>query len=205
MTIVPKETPQWSTEETAEHFRSEIRARFEAHNVAHRLRDALELDAVLKEHPEYRDQPGFAVRDSFAWEVYQASKILIEQNSVTIVLPLGMAVGIELIHMFEYTTMSWSRAMVGAKIVDGHAHPTIEIVLVATWNSEMDASWRKDGNDRKRVLVELFEDEPIKMSMLLDAFSGHTVRHEGRVHPLFTDDEAKKLRERLVLSLDAMP
>lgn len=39
------EVPQWSDEAVAESFRSEIRARLEAHNAAYRAREASELEA----------------------------------------------------------------------------------------------------------------------------------------------------------------
>lgn len=186
---------QWSDEAVAESFRSEIRARFEAHNAAHRARDAAELEDVLRDHPEKRGQPGYEVSDSGAWQVYQASEIRIDRNSVTIVLPRGIAIGIDLVHMFDHTTMAWCRAMIGAMIVDGEARPTIDILLVATWDDSMAASWCKEGNDRKRVLVELFQDEVTKTCMLLDAAAS----------PLFTADETLRLRARLVLSLEALP
>jgi hypothetical protein len=67
--------PQWSNEVVAESFRAEIRARFEAHNDAYRAREAAELETILREHPEQRGKPGYEVRDSFAWEVYQASSV----------------------------------------------------------------------------------------------------------------------------------
>jgi hypothetical protein len=184
--------PQWSDEVVAESFRSEIRARFESHNAAYRAREAVELADVLREHPEKRGHPGYEVRDSGAWSVYQASEIRIDRNSVTIVLPRGIAIGIDLVHLFDHTTMAWTRATIGAAIVDGEARPTIEILLVATWDDSMETAWRKEGNDRRRFLVELFQDEVTKICMLLDASA----------NPLFTADEAQKLRERLVLALD---
>ena len=151
--------PEWPSEAVAEAFRAEIRARFEAHNVAYRAREAAELEAVLRDHPEKRGQPGYEVRDSGAWEVYQASEIRIDRNSVMIVLPIWFAVGIDLVYLFDHTTMAWSRPRIGATIVDGEARVTIEITLVATWTDEMDATWRQDGNDRKQVLVELYEED----------------------------------------------
>src|SRR5680860_294592 len=89
--------PQWSDEVVAEAFRAEIRARLEAHNAAYRAREATELEQVLREHPEKCGQPGYEVRDSGAWEVYQASEIRIDRNSVTIVLPTFYAVRIHLV------------------------------------------------------------------------------------------------------------
>jgi hypothetical protein len=151
--------PQWSDEAVAENFRAEIRTRFEEHNAASRARDAAELEVVLREHPDKRGQPGYEVRDSGAWCVYQASEIRIEGNSVTVVLPRGYAVGLDLVYLFDHTAMAWSRPSIGATIVDGEARPTIEILLVATWDSGLDALWRRDEQGRRQVLVELFEDD----------------------------------------------
>lgn len=58
--------PQWPDEAVAESFRREILARFEAHNAAFRAREAIDLEAVLREHPGKRGQPGYEVRDSGA-------------------------------------------------------------------------------------------------------------------------------------------
>ena len=183
--------PQRSDEAVAAHFRAEIHARFEAHNAAYRARETAELEQVLREHPEKQGQPGYEVRDSGAWEIYQASEIRIDRNSVTIVLPRHYAVGMDLVHLFDHTTVAWYRPTIGATIVEGEARPTIEITLVATWTDEMDAKWRGEGNDRRRVLVELYEDEV------------HALRAN-------IDDEVwspfwNKLDDRLKLSLEALP
>jgi len=184
--------PQWSDEVVAESFRSEIRARFEAHNAAYRAREEAELAQVLREHPEQRGQPGFEVRDSGAWEVYQASEIRIDRNSVTIVLPTFYAIGIDLVYLFDHTTVAWSRPTIGATIVDGEARVTIEIMLVATWTDEMDAKWRTDGNDRRQVLVELYESGVRSLCGMIDAWAD-------------ADDEELKIRDRLQLALEALP
>ena len=105
-----------------------------------------------------------------------------------IVLPSHYRFGIDLVHLFDHTTMAWSRAAVGATIVDGDARPTIEIMLVATWTDEMDAKWRKDGNDRKQVLVELYEED-------VRALVGLITTHNDKV----------ALRERLELALVPLP
>lgn len=183
--------PQWSDEAVAESFLTEIRARFEAHNAAYRAREAAELEVVLREHPERRGQQGFEVCDSCAWEVYQESEIQIDRNTVTIVLPSYYRVGIDLMHLFDNTTMAWSQPVIGATIVDGEARPTIEITLVATWTDEMDAAWRKSGNDRKQVLVELYEDDVRGLCALIN----------GR--PVHSD--MREIRKRLELSLEALP
>lgn len=164
--------PQWTDDAVAESFRTEIRARFEAHNAAFRAREEIELAAVLRDHPEKRGQLGYAVRDSVAWEVYQASEIRIDRNAVTIVLPKMWAVGIDLVHMFDNTMMAWSGPTIGATIVDGEPRVTIEITLVATWTDAMDSKWRADGNDRRRVLVELYEDEVRALRACLDEERG---------------------------------
>jgi hypothetical protein len=193
---------QWSDEVVAESFRSEIRARFEAHNVASRARDAAELEVVLLQHPEKRGQPGYEVRDSGAWAVYQASEIRIDRNSVTIVLPRGIAIGVDLVYLFDHTAMAWSRALIGATIVDGEARPTIEITLVATWTDAMDAAWRKEGNDRKQVLVELYEDDVHALCGLVAAqlatVAAHTTAPDA-AGPMPT------IRDRLKLALEALP
>lgn len=186
--MIDKVIPQWSDELVAEAFRTEIRARFEAHNAAYRAREAAELEQVLREHPENRGQPGFEVRDSGAWEVYQASEIRIDRNSVTIVLPAIYHVGIDLVHLFDHTTVAWSRPAIGATVVDGDPRPTIEITLVATWTDEMDAAWKKDGKDGKRVLVEIFESDVHKL-----------------VEMIGDQDDKRAIRDRLELSLVALP
>lgn len=184
--------PKWSDEVVADAFREEIRTRFEAHNAAYRAREAVELEDVLRDNPDKRGQPGYEVRDSGAWEVYQASEIRIDRNAVMIVLPRGTAVSIDLIHLFDHTTMSWSRASVGALIVDGEARSTIEIVLVATWTDEMDAAWKNDGNDRKRFLVELYETDVLALDALVCT------------HCL-PNDATAALRSRLKLALEHLP
>jgi hypothetical protein len=163
------EIPQWSDETVAESFRAEIRARFEAHNKAFRARENVEMEQVLRDHPEKRGVPGFEVHDSIAWEIYQAAEIRIERNAVTIVLPRGYAISIDVVHLFDHTTVAWSRPMIGTAIVDGEVRTTIEIVLVATWTDEMQAAWRQEGNDKRQVLVELDEDEVRTFLGLLEA------------------------------------
>ena len=182
------EVPQWSDEAVAESFRAEIRARLEAHNVVYRAREAAELEQVLREHPEKRGQPGYAVRDSGAWQVYQASEIRIDRNSVTIVLPRLWAIGIDLVYLFDHTTMAWSRPTIGATVVDGEPRVTIEITLVATWTDEMNAKWRGDGSDRKQVLVELYEEDVHRL-----------------VGMLASHDDKHAIRERLELALVPLP
>ncbi len=194
-----EEMPQWPDEVVAESFRAEIRARFEAHNAAYRAREEVELAAVLRDHPEKRGQPGYEVRDSGAWSVYQASEIRIDRNAVTIVLPQGVAVDIDLVYMFDWTTVSWCRAHVGATIVDGAARNTIEIILVATWDDVMDAKWRRDGDDRKRVLVELFEDD-------VRALGDFISLHAGPSSDLDSDPSRRWLviRDRLRFALEPL-
>lgn len=186
------ELPQWSDDAVEQSFRAEIRARLEAHNAAYRAREAAELEQVLREHPERKGTPGFEVYDSGAWEVYQASEIRIDRNSVMIVLPSWYAVGIDLVHLFDNTTVAWSTPRIGATIVDGEARPTIEIPLVATWTDEMDAKWRGDGNDRKQVLVELYESDVRSLCKMIEAWAD-------------ADDEELKIRDRLQLALEALP
>lgn len=153
------EIPQWSDEAVAESFRAEIRARFEAHNTAFRAREAAELEAVLLVHPEKQGQAGYEVHDSGAWRVYQESEIRIERNVVTIVLPVGFTADVYLMQLFDHTTVAWSRPWIKAALIDGVARTTIEIILVATWDDAMNAAWKKDGNDRRQILVELYEED----------------------------------------------
>lgn len=181
---------QWSDEAVARAFRDEIHARFQAHNEAYRARDAAELENVLREHPERRGELGFEVRDSGAWRVYQESEVRIEQNTVTVVLPRQYAVGADLLHLFDHTTVAWGRPTVGATIVDGEARPTIEIVLVATWTDEMDVAWRADGNDRRLIQVELSEDDVRVLLALVDEHC---------------KTAGQKIANRLRLSLEVLP
>lgn len=107
---------------------------------------------------------------------------------MTVVLPKMYAIGTDLVHLFDHTTMAWSRPSIGATIVDGEARVTIEITLVATWTDEMDAAWRRDGNDKKQVVAELYEED---VRWLLDFVAAR--------------DDKQALRARLELSLEALP
>jgi len=184
--------PQWSDEVVAESFRSEIRTRFEAHNAAYRAREVADLETVLREHPDKHGQPGYEVHDSGAWSFYQACEIRIERNTVTIVAPAWYSVDMDLVHLFDNTTMAWSKPWIKAAIVDGEARVTIEIILVATWDDSMDAAWRKDGNDRRQILVELFEEEVRALDSLV-------VTH------CVPNDVTGALRNRLKLALEYLP
>jgi hypothetical protein len=101
--------------------------------------------------------------------VYQASEIQIDRNTVTIVLPRGVAIGVDLVHLFAHTTVAWSTPMIGAMIVDGEARPTIEIVLVATWNDSMDAAYKADPRRGRRVLCDLHEEDVLVLCALIEA------------------------------------
>lgn len=70
--------------------------------------------------------------------------------------------------MFDNTTTAWSRPWVKAAIVNDQPRITIEIVLVAAWNDSLNSAWRKDGNAKSQVLVELDEDEIRAFLELLD-------------------------------------
>ena len=183
--------PEWSDEMVAASFRAEIHARMEAHNAAYRTREAAELAQVLRKHPDKQGQLGYSARDSGAWEIYQASEILIDRNVVMIVLPRIWAVGIDLVYLFDHTTVAWSRPTIGATIVDGEPRVTIEIMLVATWTDEMDAKCRTDGNDRKRVLVDLYDDEVRGLCALINGWPVHS--------------DTREIRKRLELALEALP
>lgn len=171
-----EEVPQWSDEAVASAFRTEIHNRFWLHNAAFRTREEIELQEVLRAHPEKRGQPGYEVHDSTAWMTYRGSDIRIDRNVVTIVLPPGAPVGIDLLYMFDNTTVAWSRPLIGTLIVNDQAHVTIEILLVATWNDSLDTAWRKDGNDRRQILVELFDTEIHTLLDLVDKAALPTIR-----------------------------
>jgi hypothetical protein len=185
------QVPQWSDEAVAESFRSEIRARFEAHNAAFHAREAAELAAVLLDHPEKRGQPGYEVYDSGAWSFYQACEIRIEGNVVTIVAP-GDSIDMDLVHLFDNTTSSWSKPWVKAAIIGGEPRITIEIMLVATWDDSLDTAWKRDGNNKRQVLVELDEDE---VHTFLDLLA-----RGGAALPV-----RASIRERLKVALEYLP
>ncbi len=161
--------PQWSDEAVAESFRTEIRTRFETHNAAYRARDAAELEEALRTHPEYRDQPGFEIRDSGAWSVYQLSEIRFDRNTVQVVLPQGFTLSPDLVHMFDHTTVAWSKPWISAILVNGEPRPTIEIVLVATWTDAMNAAWQaNDRNGQRHVLADLTEADVHALCAIID-------------------------------------
>jgi hypothetical protein len=163
------DVPQWPDELVAARFREEIHARFEAHNAAYREREATELEEVLHKHPDKRGQPGYEVHDSFAWNIYKASEIKIDRNLVTIVLPRDVGIFIKLVQMFDDTSVAWSKPFIGATIVGGEAHPTIEILLVATWNDSLDTARHKERRaGQYRRLVELYPDDIHKLCAILE-------------------------------------
>ena len=189
-----EQVPQWSDEAVAESFRAEIRARFEAHNKAYRAREEAELAQVLRDHPEKCGQPGYEVHDSAAWGFYQACEIRIDRNTVTIVAP-GDSIDMDLVHLFDNTTAAWSKPWVKAAVgVDGEPRIRIEIVLVATWDDSLDAAWKKDGNGKRQVLVELDEDEVHAFLDLLD----FGLPHEAL--PV-----RASIRDRLKVALEYLP
>jgi len=188
-----EQIPQWSDEAVAESFRTEIRARFEAHNKAFRAREAAELEQVLRDHPEKRGQPGYdgGDRDSGAWCFYEACEFRIERNLVTIIAP-GDTIDMDIVHMFDNTTAAWSKPWVKAAIVDGKSRITIEIMLVATWDDSLDTAWKRDGNNKRQVLVELDEDEVHTFLDLL-ARGGAALPVRASIH------------ERLKVALEYLP
>lgn len=186
------EVPQWSDETISKNFRIELRRRFEAHNAKYRAHEAAELEQVLREHPEKRGQPGYEVRDSFAWEIYSRADIRVDRNTVTIVMPIGVAFRPDILPLFDHTAMAWSRPIIGAMIVDGEPRPTIEITLVATWTDEMDAKWRAEGNARKQVEVELYE---VEVHALVALVAQHCVPNGA----------TSALLNRLKLALEPIP
>lgn len=185
--------PQWSDEAVADAFRAELRERFEVHNAAYRANEVVELARVLAERPEMQVVPGFEVRDSFAWEVYQACEIKVVGNIATIVMPIGFGFRTDLLPLFDHTKMAWARPIIGAMVVDGEARPTIEILLVATWTDEMDAKWCAERNDRKQVVVELYEDDVRKILGVIAVYDDK-----------FGQD-VDGIRKRLEMALEPIP
>jgi hypothetical protein len=195
-------SPRWSDEAVAASFRAEIQARFESHNAAFRAREAIDLETVLREHPEKQGQPGYEVRDSGAWSVYQASEIRIDRNTVTVVLPRGVAIGVDLVHLFAHTTMAWSTPMIGATIVDGEARPTIEIVLVATWNDSMDVAYKADPRNGRRVLCDLHEEDVRVLCALIEA---QGISAEQAIGAEDATSSLLYIRDRLKIDLEYLP
>lgn len=191
------EAPEWSTDRIEKAFRADLAERFRAHNEAFRKREEEDLAAV---HPDKRGQPGYEVRDSFAWEFLQHCQIQIERNTATIAMPIGFAFRPDLLPLFDHTSVAWSRPMIGATIVDGLARPTIEITLVATWTDALDAAWKKEGNARRHVLVELYEDE-------VHALCAFIARHADASCDMNEDPSQRWLviRDRLKLALEPIP
>lgn len=179
--------PQWSTDAVVESFRSEIRARFEQHNAAYREEEARDLEEALAKRPDYRGQPGFEVQDSPLWSMYQQCRITSEANSVAITLPaFSHSHFARILQMFDHTTAAWTKPIVSAVIgEDGEPRVLIEILLVATWDDELDADWRNKGHHRPLVMVELHDDE---LREVIASLPDHA-------------QDARKLRDRLQRAL----
>lgn len=180
-----EENQPWSDENLAARFCAEIHTRFSVNNEAFRTKESAELEAVLRENPEKRGAPGSDVRDSGAWEIYLASKIRFDLNTVTIILPRRRSFGWDLVYMFDNTDAAWSRPVRGATIVDGEPRVTIEILLLA----EPPAA--TEGAKSRHVLVELYETDVHALVALVGA--------QG------TGAEARELQERLLLALEELP
>ncbi len=134
---------EWPMEKVAEQFRADVKARFERENAEWLAEERagiakIKTDCAAKGE-SYLD--GLVEQDSFYWEIYNASVITIESNSVDILLPNGFAVYPDFIAMFGKTSVGWSIPAVDARIVDGEARLFIHLILIDYWNDERHAKW----------------------------------------------------------------
>lgn len=137
----------WSNERIVEQYRAEIRAAFEAENRAWHDEEAADREKCEREDPvgwrRLVESGAAAPRDSFLWEIYAGSEIRTDLNSVSVLLPTGFAIGVDLIEMFERSSVTWTKADVGAEIVDGEARVVVELLLVDYWDDERAAEWEQ--------------------------------------------------------------
>lgn len=135
---------EWTTEQVAEQFRRDIRERFEHERDTYMKRDNEDRDEV-KAKFDAKGEPYpdwlLADRTSFFWEIYERTVIKVESNAVQIVLPHGFGLFADFFAMFEGTSVAWSKPSVGATIIDGNAHVTIELILIDYWDDERQAKW----------------------------------------------------------------
>jgi hypothetical protein len=151
---------EWPTERVAEQFRLEVRQAFGRENAAYRAEETAEIEQI-KADPENAarfENPSFAagmtVRDSFFWEIYSASDVQIKNNSVKVILPRGYAIFSDFVEMFSGTSVGWSHASVGAEIVDGEAHVTVELILIDYWDDDRAAKWHAEREAERHENAE---------------------------------------------------
>ena len=134
---------EWPMERVAEQFRADIKACFERENAKWLAEERVAMtkikadcDAKGKPHPDWMVE-----RDSFYWEIYNASKIEITNNSVRVLLPNMFAIYPDFVSMFGKTSVGWSIPSVSAVLVDGEARLVIELILIDYWDDERHAKW----------------------------------------------------------------
>jgi hypothetical protein len=144
----------WTTEHIAQQYRAEIRARFEAENATHRAREAADVERERRDRPDQWAKlvaiaPHYAEpSDSAHWRAYLSSDIQINMNSVRVMLPGDGEISVELIRMFDDTSVAWTEPTLGAEIVDGRARVTISLILVDHWDDERAAAWVREASGR---------------------------------------------------------
>lgn len=141
---------EWSTERIVDQYRSEIQRAFEDENARWRAEETADLARALSEHPDSAALVGWEIRDSFMWGIYASSTVVGDRNSVRIVLPNGFAIFPDLIEMFNRASVVWSKACVGAEIVDGEAHVVVRVLLVDYWDDERAAKWLAEQQPQKQ-------------------------------------------------------
>ena len=98
------------------------------------------LDAEDKQYPDWLSN-WLIEEDGFFWDIYQRLDIQIEKNSVRVILPRGFAIWTDFLEMFDDTSVGWSIPSIGAKIVDGEPHVTIDLFLVDYHDDARHAAW----------------------------------------------------------------
>ncbi len=138
------QTTEWSSERVAEQFRSDVRERFEAENAVwlkveneEIAKAKLERPGLFERNPDYIE-----VRNSFYWEIYSASKIEIENNSVRVVLPNFYAIYPDFVKFFGKTSVGWSSVSISAEVFgDDGPRVVLELFLIDYWDDERHAKW----------------------------------------------------------------
>ena len=135
---------EWPMEKVAQQFRDDVKKRFERENNewlteerAATVKIKADCDAKGEAYPDWLTPE----RNSFYWEIYEASVITIDRNSVDVLLPQNFAVYPDFISMFSHTTVGWSIPSVDARIVDGEARLFIHLILIDYWDDERHAKW----------------------------------------------------------------
>lgn len=143
-------TVPWSDDRIAQQFRGEIHARLVAHNEAYRAEDEADRLRCQKEKPEQwaalaAREPSFGEpHDSIMWFIYSHTCIEIEHGSVRIILPSftpRYSYGVDLIAMFEHTSVAWSLIDISAEIIEGEAAVVLNLCLIDYWDDARAAEW----------------------------------------------------------------